>query len=55
MNNIDKHITAGMTGLLAALIITSFVLYVAVHDRSEECYVSVGKGNVTHVTVGMYK
>ena len=55
MNKIDQHITAAVTGLLVALIITSFVLYVAVHDRSEECYVSVGKGNVTHVTVGMYK
>jgi hypothetical protein len=55
MNNIDKHITAGMTGLIAALIITSFVLYAAAHSKTEECYVSVKNGNVTHVTVGMYK
>jgi hypothetical protein len=55
MNSLDKHITATVTGLLAALITTSIVLYVAKHDHEEECYVSVKNGNVTHVTVGMYK
>jgi flavoprotein len=52
MNNIDKHITAGMTGLLAALITTSVILYTAKQNTSTQCYVSFEGKKVVQVYIG---
>ncbi len=48
----DKHITAVMSGILAALVINSFVLYQAKRHQEVECYFQTNKGDEVHVRFG---
>jgi hypothetical protein len=51
----DKHITAVMSGILAALVINSFVLYQAKRHQEVECYFQTNKGDEVHVRFGYSK
>lgn len=48
----DKHIPALFTGLLAALLIDSFILYQAHHKPTVDCYFKTLNGHETHVVMG---
>lgn len=48
----DKNIVAAMSGVLAALLINSFVLYQAKKHQEIECYFQTNKGDEVHVRFG---
>jgi hypothetical protein len=48
----DKNIVAAMSGVLAALLINSFVLYQAKKHQEVECYFQTNKGDEVHVRFG---
>ena len=51
----DKNIVAAMVGILAAMLVNSFVLYQAKLDQSVECYFQTNKGSEVHVRFGYSK
>lgn len=51
----DKNIIAIMCGVLASLVINSFVLYQAKTNEAVECYFETHRGSEIHVKAGYRK